>query len=163
MFGKLPPGLPFWHPAALISTWGGSGLLPKAPGTWGSLFTLPFAWVIASRYGGEGLLVVAAVTLLAGLWSSARYLRTSTSKDPEAIVIDETAGQFLALAFVPLDLWWYLAGFILFRTADILKPWPASWADRTIPGAWGIMTDDIFAALYPMALLYGVQTYLTGY
>ena len=163
MFGKLPPGLPFWHPAALISTWGGSGLLPKAPGTWGSLFTLPFAWVIASRYGGEGLLVVAAVTLLAGLWSSACYLRTSTSKDPGTIVIDETAGQLLALAFVPVDVWWYLAGFILFRTADILKPWPASWADRTIPGAWGIMTDDIFAALYPMALLYGVQTYLTGY
>ena len=163
MFGKLPPGLPFWHPAALISTWGGSGLLPKAPGTWGSLFTLPFAWVIASRYGGEGLLVVAAVTLLAGLWSSARYLRTSTSKDPGTIVIDETAGQFLALAFVPLDFWWYLAGFILFRAADILKPWPASWADQTIPGAWGIMTDDIFAALYTMALLYGVQTYLMGY
>ena len=162
MFGKLPHGLPFWHPAALISTWGGSGLLPKAPGTWGSLFTLPFAWVIASRYGGEGLLVAAAVTLLAGLWSSARYLRTSTSKDPGTIVIDETAGQFLALAFVPLDFGWYLAGFILFRAADILKPWPASWADRTIPGAWGIMTDDIFAALYPMALLYGVQTYLTG-
>lgn len=162
MFGKLPPGLPFWHPAALISTWGGSGLLPKAPGTWGSLFTLPFAWVIASRYGGEGLLVAAAVTLLAGLWSSARYLRTSTSKDPGTIVIDETAGQFLALAFVPLDFGWYLAGFILFRAADILKPWPASWADRTIPGAWGIMTDDIFAALYPMALLYGVQTYLMG-
>ena len=163
MFGKLPHGLPFWHPAALISTWGGSGLLPGAPGTWGSLFTLPFAWVIASRYGSEGLLVAAAVTLLAGLWSSALYLRTSTSKDPGTIVIDETAGQLLALAFVPVDVWWYLAGFILFRTADILKPWPASWADRTIPGAWGIMTDDIFAALYPMALLYGVQTYLTGY
>ena len=63
---------------------------------------------------------------------------------------------------MPLDFGWYLAGFILFRAADILKPWPASWADRTIPGAWGIMTDDIFAALYPMALLYGVQTYLMG-
>ena len=163
MFDKLPPGLPFWHPAALIATWGGSGLLPRAPGTWGSLFTLPFAWVIASHYGSEGLLAAVAVTLLAGLWSSACYLRTSTNKDPGTIVIDETAGQFLALAFVPVDVWWYLAGFILFRTADILKPWPASWADRTIPGAWGIMTDDIFAALYPMALLYGVQTYLTGY
>lgn len=160
--GTLPPGLSFWHPAALISTWGGSGLLPGAPGTWGSLFTLPVAWLIASRFGGESLLIAAAIALLVGLWASARYLQTSKSKDPGTIVIDETAGQFLALAFVPVDIWWYLAGFVLFRIADIVKPWPASWADRALPGAWGVMTDDIFAALYPMAILYVAHTYLTG-
>lgn len=161
-FGKLPPGLSFWHPAALVSTWGGSGLLPGAPGTWGSLFTLPVAWLIASAYGSQSLLIAAAIALLAGIWSSTRYLRTSKSKDPGTIVIDEVAGQLLALALIPVNFWWYLAGFILFRAADILKPWPASWADRALHGAWGVMTDDIFAALYPMVILYAVHTYLTG-
>ena len=161
-FGALPPSLSFWHPAALISTWGGSGLLPGAPGTWGSLLTLPVAWLIAFEFGSESLLVAAVVALLAGLWASARYLQTSQSKDPGTIVIDEVAGQFLTLAFVPVNFWWYLAGFALFRVADIFKPWPASWADRALPGAWGVMTDDIFAALYPMAILYAAHTYLTG-
>ena len=161
-FGRLPPGLSFWHPAALISTWGGSGLLPGAPGTWGSLFTLPAAWLIATNFGSDSLLIAAAIALVAGLWSSTRYLQTSRSKDPGTIVIDETAGQFLALAFVPVNFCWYAAGFILFRVADILKPWPATWADRSLPGALGVMTDDIFAALYPMAILYAAHTFLTG-
>ena len=161
--GALPPGLSFWHPAALISTWGGSGLLPGAPGTWGSLFTLPVAWLIASRYGSESLLIAATVAMIAGLWAATRYLRTSQSKDPGSIVIDEVAGQMLTLAFVPVNIWWYLAGFLLFRAADILKPWPASLADRALPGAWGVMTDDVFAALYPMAILYAVHhIYLSG-
>ena len=94
MLGKLPHGLPFWHPAALISTWGGSGLLPGARGP-GDRFSPCPCMGYRIRYGSEGLLIAAAVTLLAGLWSSARYLRTSTSKDPGTIV-DETAGQLLA-------------------------------------------------------------------
>lgn len=161
-FGQLPSGLSFWHPAALLATWGGSGLLPRAPGTWGSLFTLPFAWIIASRWGGEALFIAAAVAFVAGLWASTRYLKHSTSKDPGAIVIDETAGQFLALALVPVELWWYVAGFVLFRLADIFKPWPASWADRSLKGAVGVMTDDIFAAVYVVIVLYGAHLLIAG-
>ena len=161
-FGKLPLGLSFWHPAALISTWGGSGLLPGAPGTWGSLFTLPFGWIIASSFGSESLFAAAAIALAGGICSSSRYLRTSQCKDPDTIVIDETAGQLRVLAAVPVDIWWYLAGFVLFRAADIAKPWPASWADRQLSGAWGIMADDIFAALYPMMLLFAIQAYFVG-
>jgi phosphatidylglycerophosphatase A len=161
-FGQLPSGLSFWHPAAVLSTWGGSGLLPSAPGTWGSLFTLPFAWVIAERWGNEALFIAAALAFFVGLWSSDRYLRHSTSKDPGAIVIDETAGQFLALALVPVELWWYAAGFVLFRLADIYKPWPASWADRSLKGALAVMTDDIFAAVYALVVLYCAQLILAG-
>jgi phosphatidylglycerophosphatase A len=161
-FGQLPSGLSFWHPAAVLSTWGGSGLLPSAPGTWGSLFTLPFAWVIAERWGNEALFIAAALAFFVGLWSSDRYLRHSTSKDPGAIVIDETAGQFLALALVPVELWWYAAGFVLFRLADIYKPWPASWADRSLKGALGVMTDDIFAAVYALVVLYCAQLIRAG-
>ena len=161
-FRKLPSGLSFWHPAVLISTFGGTGLLPIAPGTWGSLFSLPLAWFIASEFGSLSLLIASAIALLAGLWSSTCYLKSTCIKDPGTIVIDETAGQLLVLAFVPLDIRWYLAGFILFRTADILKPWPASWADRYLPGALGVMTDDIFAALYPIGMLYIANKYIIG-
>jgi len=161
-FGQLPSGLSFWHPAAFLSTWGGSGLLPSAPGTWGALFTLPFAWIIAETWGNEALFIAAALAFFVGLWSSDRYLRHSTSKDPGAIVIDETAGQFLALALVPVELWWYAAGFVLFRLADIYKPWPASWADRSLKGALGVMTDDIFAAVYALVVLYCAQLILAG-
>ena len=160
--GHLPSGLSLWHPAAVLATWGGSGLLPRAPGTWGSLFTLPFAWIIATEWGSEALFIAAALAFLAGLWASEQYLKYSTSKDPGAVVIDETAGQLLALALVPVELWWYAAGFILFRLADIFKPWPASWADRSLRGALGVMTDDIFAAVYVLVALYGAHLVLAG-
>lgn len=160
--GQLPAGLSLWHPAAFVATWGGSGLLPRAPGTWGSLFTLPFAWMIATEWGSEALFIAAALAFVAGLWASEHYLKYSTSKDPGAIVIDETAGQLLALALVPVELWWYAAGFILFRLADIFKPWPASWADRSLRGALGVMTDDIFAAVYVLVALYGAHLVLAG-
>lgn len=161
-FGRLPDGLSAWHPAAILSTWGGSGLLPGAPGTWGSLCTLPFAWFIGLYWGTAGLLVATLIAFAAGLWASGVFLTHSTSKDPGSIVIDETAGQFLALAFVPVEIWWYAAGFILFRLADILKPWPASWADRSLPGAWGVMADDILAAVYAVLVLYAAQQLLGG-
>ena len=160
--GHLPSGLSLWHPAAFLATWGGSGLLPRAPGTWGSLFTLPFAWIIATEWGSEALFIAAALAFLAGLWASEQYLKYSTSKDPGAVVIDETAGQLLALALVPVELWWYAAGFSLFRRADIFKPWPASWADRSLRGALGVMTDDIFAAVYVLVALYGAHLVLAG-
>lgn len=156
-FGQLPSGLSFWHPAALLATWGGSGLLPRAPGTWGSLFTLPVAWLIADRWGGEALFIVSVIVFFAGLWASAQYLKYSKSKDPSAIVIDETAGQLLTLALIPLDLWWYAGGFLLFRIADIFKPWPASWVEKSLDGALGVMADDIFAAVYAIAVLVGVH------
>ena len=161
-FGTLPAKLPLWHPAAFFSTWGGSGLLPGAPGTWASLFTLPFAWIIATGFGSESLIIAALITLLLGMWATSEYLQKSHAKDPGTVVIDEVAGQFLTLAFVPVEIWWYLIGFGLFRAADILKPWPASWADRVLPGALGVMADDIFAALYPMSILYVAHELLTG-
>jgi len=89
-------------------------------------------------------------------------LRHSTSKDPGSIVIDETAGQLLTLALVPAELEWYVAGFFLFRIADIFKPWPASWADRSLTGPLGVMTDDIFAALYALAVLSLGQFLIVG-
>jgi len=154
IFGRTPDGLSRQHPAAIVSTWWWSGLLPWAPGTWGSLFTLPFAWIIANQWGNSYLLVAAFITLITGLWASKIFLDKTDVKDPSVIVIDETAGQFLTLAFLPVEIWWYIAGFILFRITDITKPWPASWVDKNFNGPVGIMLDDIIAAIYAVIILH---------
>jgi phosphatidylglycerophosphatase A len=148
MTGKAPGTLSVWHPAFILATWFGSGLLPKIPGTWGSAAALPFAWIIASYGGSWALLAAAAVAFAAGIWAAEIYSRHAGNKDAGAIVIDEVAGQWLTLApFVP-DPETYLAGFVLFRVADIAKPWPASWADRSLGGGLGVMLDDLVAGIY---------------
>ena len=149
----LPDGLRFWTPAALISTWFGTGLLPKAPGTWGSLAALPVAWVIAERFGSIALVVAALVMFLVGLWAVKTYLSHSRDKDPGVIVIDEVAGQLLAVAPAGLDPLAFALGFILFRIFDVMKPWPIGALERRLGGALGVMADDLAAALYAAAIV----------
>lgn len=150
---RLPNGLSFWNPPILLATWFGSGLLPKAPGTWGSAAALPFAWVIRDAYGWEGLAIAAAIVFAVGVWASHVYVRDSGAEDPGPVVIDEVAGQWLVLLPVPTDPWLYLAGFAAFRFVDIVKPWPASWADQQVHGGLGVMLDDVLAAIYGAAVL----------
>ncbi|EME71780.1 phosphatidylglycerophosphatase A [Paramagnetospirillum caucaseum] len=147
------PGISALHPATLVSTWFGAGLLPKGPGTWGSAAALPFAWGLTA-VGGRGLLLAAVLAcFVIGWWSSSLYVRLTGAEDPGEVVIDEVAGQWLVLLAAPLDPLSYLAGFALFRAFDIWKPWPVDWADRRIGGGLGIMLDDILAGLYGMGLL----------
>ena len=156
---KTPP-LPFFHPATLLATWFGSGLLRVAPGTCGSLAALPFAAGMV-LLGGPWLLAAATVAAFAaGLWASARYVEAAGQADPGAVVIDEVAGQWLALVALPLDPLLYLLAFLAFRLFDILKPWPVGWADRRLHGGFGIMADDILAGVYAGAVVYGVHRFL---
>ncbi|WP_299617075.1 phosphatidylglycerophosphatase A [Pelagibius sp.] len=144
-----------WHPAALIATWFGSGLLPAAPGTWGSLAALPVGLLVVWAGGPLALLLAAAALLLLGLWASARYEAAAQRKDPGEIVVDEVVGQWLALVPAGLAPLGILLAFCFFRLFDVAKPWPVSWADRALPGAWGIMLDDVFAGLYAALFTYG--------
>ncbi len=138
----------WYEPARLLATWFGSGLLPGAPGTWGSLAALPFAAVIL-WIGGSALLLGASILIfLIGIWASNRYAESIGKKDPGAVVIDEVAGQWLALTPVCLEPVGFLVGFALFRTFDILKTWPANWLERSLPGGLGIMSDDMVAGFY---------------
>ncbi len=147
-----PAQMRFSHPASLIATWFGAGLLPGAPGTWGALAALPFAWAIAALGGPWSLLCAAILAFIIGVWAAGRYTRAAGLKDCQKIVIDEVTGQWLALAFVPLDVSAYFAAFILFRICDIAKPWPAGWADRNLSGGLGIMLDDAAAGAYALLL-----------
>ena len=157
---ETPPGLPLRHPACLIATWFGSGLLPLTPGTWGSAAALPFAWAIAYYFGPVGLVAAAAVAFAVGVWAAGLYVRHSGTEDPGPVVIDEVAGQWLTLVPAPLDPLAYLVGFVLFRLADIVKPWPARRIDREMTGGLGAMLDDLFAALYSVAAMYALARWV---
>jgi phosphatidylglycerophosphatase A len=145
--------LPTWHPAALVATWFGVGRLPVAPGTWGSAVTLPIAWFLALWLGSTWLFAVAAVVFAAGWWAADVYARRHEADDPGEVVVDEVAGQLVALAVVPVDLVYYAAAFVLFRIADIWKPFPVSLAERRLGGGLGIMADDIVAGGYAAIVL----------
>ncbi|HEV2186049.1 MAG TPA: phosphatidylglycerophosphatase A [Stellaceae bacterium] len=147
------PGLPLSHPAALIASGFGIGLLPGAPGTWASLAGLPCAWLIHGTGGAPALAVATAAAFLIGWWAAARVTATTRASDPGWVVIDEIAGQWLVLLAAPQRLWLYVAAFIAFRVFDIWKPFPVSWCDRNIKGGCGIMLDDVVAALYALILV----------
>ena len=147
------------HPARLISTVGGIGHFPLMPGTIGSIVAVPAAWGILDLGGiwGNGFLFIAAlVVLLVGIVASTIYEKRSQRHDPKEVIIDEVAGQWFALVFAqPEHLWQFAVGFVLFRFFDISKFWPANWAQRVLPGGWGIMLDDVVAGAWSAAILYG--------
>ena len=138
-----------------IATLGPIGHFRPGPGTWGSAAAILLAWAIHAL-GGFGLFFAAtlAVTGL-GWWAVSEATRGQTDKDPSEIVIDEVAGQWIALWPVSLgaqmagtDFWalWpgIVTAFVAFRLFDILKPGPVGWADRQ-EGAFGVMADDLIA------------------
>ena len=130
-----------------------AGLLPWAPGTWGSLAALPCAWIVRSLGGVTALAVAATITFAIGCWAAGRVARATGEHDPGFIIIDEVAAQWLVLLVAPLDWRWFAAAFLLFRTFDIAKPWPARTIERRVAGGPGIMLDDVVAALYAVVPL----------
>ena len=125
----------------------GLGLIPVAPGTFGALAALPVrAWVTPGSWLLTAAIAVAVTA--AGLYLTRGYLRATHKRgDPSEVVIDETAGCLIALVFVPATWTWMLVAFGLFRLFDIWKPGPIGTVDRTVPGAKGIMLDDVLAGL----------------
>ncbi len=150
-------GLPLSHPAMLIASGFGIGLLPGAPGTWASLAALPCAWLIRGAGGPTALAIAAAIAFLGGWWAAARVTSATPASDPGWVVIDEIAAQWLVLLAVPQRVWLYAAAFLAFRLFDIWKPFPVSWCDRTIKGGLGVMLDDIAAAIYALILIAALE------
>lgn len=141
----------------LVATWFYVGYMRPAPGTWGSLAALPFAWIL-HVVGGPWLLLCATLVIFAlGWWATAQVTAGQDDHDPSEVVIDEVAGQWIALfpvsfgaAFMGaevLRLWpGIVAGFVLFRLFDIWKPGPIGKADRR-GDALGVMLDDVIAGV----------------
>ena len=148
------------EPAALLATWFGSGFLPVVPGTWASLAALPFAALLVWLGGPLLVLLASAVLFLLGMWAADAYMEAIGVHDPPAIVIDEVVGQWLTLALLPIDPVLYALGFLLFRIFDVLKPWPANFIDRAVTGGFGVMLDDVVAAIYAGAVVWFVAPWL---
>ena len=135
---------------------GGIGHLPKAPGTWASLATLPLAWLLDQLAGRAGIALAGIVIALIGIWAGQIYVDHHRTEDPAEVVVDEVAAQLLVLATLPLTLFSTLVGFALFRLFDIWKPWPVSWADQKVKGGLGVMLDDLLAAGYAAIALIAI-------
>lgn len=145
-----------------LSTWFGSGLLIPAPGTWGTIGGLIFGLVLWSLTNGFFVFIASVILFFMGLQSVERLEKKLDNHDPSFIVIDEVAAILLILSFNSLMIAWMgsLGGgghfptivntvtFLLFRYFDAKKPGYIGVADRNIKGAWGVMMDDIVAALY---------------
>ncbi|WP_292311754.1 phosphatidylglycerophosphatase A [Marivivens sp.] len=141
------------------------GLLRPAPGTWGSLAALPFAWAIY-QIGGVWFFAFAIVAgFIKGLYFTNIYIDGKEDHDPSEVVIDEVIGQWIALApviygasMMNIDvtrLWpGWVCAFIFFRLFDITKPGPVGWADRK-GGAMGVMLDDVIAGVFAAIVTIG--------
>jgi phosphatidylglycerophosphatase A len=157
-----------------IATFGYVGLAPVAPGTAASLVALPLAYGLHWLGGFPLLLAATTLATVLGFWASAREIVGRVDKDPEEIVIDEIAGQWIALWPLSAGLWWmgapphvfpwpgWVGAFILFRLLDISKPGPIGWADRQ-PGAAGIMLDDLLAGLIAALIVAGSAAIAHGW
>ena len=145
------------QPVHLLALGFGSGLVPVAPGTFGSLVGLAFALALAPLGLAWNLLAVVVATV-AGIWICGESARRLGVHDHPAIVWDEVAGMMIAMLAAP-DAWWGApAAFVLFRIFDIAKPWPIREIDHGMGGGVGIMLDDVMAGVFA-----GLNLTVVGY
>ncbi|ARG96898.1 phosphatidylglycerophosphatase A family protein [Legionella micdadei] len=124
----------------------GSGLMPIAPGTWGSLAAVPLYLLLAGHSLGIYLLCTLAAFAL-GVWVCDKISQDLGEHDYSGIVWDEVVGYLLTMTMVPVGLVWMILGFLLFRLFDVWKPQPIRFIDERIKGGLGIMLDDLLAAV----------------
>lgn len=136
----------------------GSGLAPKAPGTFGTLPALPLAWILLFLNSGKiGLIILSVVLFFIGIWICNVTERDLGVHDYGGIVWDEIVAMLLILAFVPQTVLWWLMAFLVFRFFDAVKPPPIKWFDQKVSGGFGVMLDDIIAAIMSIMVLLVLQ------
>jgi phosphatidylglycerophosphatase A len=133
----------------------GAGLSPVAPGTAGTLMAVPVYFLLI-LFPFYVYLAVLCVSLVLGVWLCGASSRKIGVHDHSGIVWDEIVGYLLVMAPFSPSFTAIVIGFIAFRVFDILKPWPISWLDRRIEGGFGIMLDDVIAALFAVVLMIGI-------
>ena len=145
---------PLW--ADLTATFFGIGRLRPGPGTWGSAAAVLVWWLlshlVAVQWQAPTVILFAVISITIGIPAATTISRAYVKKDPQFVVIDEVAGQLIALIAVPLSWKSLLAGFILFRVFDIVKPPPIRQLER-LPEGTGIVLDDVGAGIYALAIM----------
>ncbi len=150
----------FKHPAHLLAFGFGSGLLPKAPGTFGTLVAFPMYWFLAPRLSDWLFVLVLIWAYVIGVWVCDITGRALGVSDYAGIVWDEIVAFLLVLFFTPPGWYWSLLAFTLFRFFDIVKPQPIRHFDATWHGGMGVMFDDLLAAGYTLLCMAVIKTFM---
>lgn len=154
--------------AFFISTLCYCGYFPKAPGTIGSLVSIPIIFLICYYFGFFGLLLTISISFVVAV-IAVRKVLMYTKHDPSFVVIDEFVGQSVTFVLIAdtlknnMNIIPYIIGFILFRIFDITKPFPVSYADKKMENALGVVLDDVFAGFYGTIILYSIMILLKGF
>ncbi len=142
-----------WQDPAYFVAFGfGSGLLPKIPGTYGTLASIPL-YLILSHFSPTAYIVITLLAFVAGVFICDKVSRDLGVHDYSGIVWDEFVGYFLTMFLAPPGEIWMMIGFVLFRIVDIWKPYPISLIDKHVKGGFGIMIDDVIAALFAWVVM----------
>lgn len=150
------------NPVHFLAIGFGSGLFPKIPGTMGTLAAVPLYLALVS-YFPHLLPWVIGIGFLIGVYLCDKTAKDMGVHDHGSIVWDEFVGFWITMLLVPVTHWQtVLAGFVLFRFFDIVKPWPISWLDKKVKGGFGIMIDDVLAGIMAMGVLWLISPFLAG-
>ena len=152
---KIPVNF-LWHPIHFLALGFGSGLAPKMPGTWGTLMALVVLLIanyVFAPLSDLVYLLLIFLSAIAGIYICGKTASDLNTHDHGGIVWDEFVGFWLTMFLVPFTWYWLLVAFVLFRFFDIVKPWPIRWIDKRVGGGFGIMLDDVIAAVYAWLII----------
>ena len=139
-------------PAAFLALGFGSGLSPIMPGTCGTIAAIPI-YILLHFLPAPLYFIAIALLFIVGIWICGVTAKKLKIHDHPAIVWDEIVGFLITMLLAPFNWLWILLGFILFRVFDIFKPWPVRYADKHLTNGFGIMADDLLAAIYALVIL----------
>jgi len=140
------------RPVCFLGLGFGSGLAPKAPGTFGTIAAIPI-YLLVQNLSLMLYITLTVMAFIVGIWICQQSADWLGKEDPSAVVWDEIVGYLVTMTAAPQGWQWIVLGFVLFRIFDILKPWPISLADKELHGGFGIMLDDVIAGIFAALLL----------
>lgn len=149
------------NPIHMLAFGLGSGLAPKAPGTFGTLAALPIYWWLLADLAPWVFALITLLTFVLGVYICEKTSQDLGVHDHGGIVIDEWVGMWITLFLLPKSLFWLALAFVLFRFFDIIKPWPIKWLDQHVKGGFGIMIDDVLAGVMAWLVLQGILLLLS--
>ncbi|OOF69374.1 phosphatidylglycerophosphatase A [Rodentibacter caecimuris] len=148
------------NPIHFLALGFGSGLMKKAPGTWGSVVGVLFGFLLLNFLSIKIFLILTALFFVIGCYLCQKTADDMGVHDHGAIVWDEIVGIFIVLSAIPVLSWqWMIVAFVLFRFFDILKPFPIRYFDQKLESGLGIMVDDVLAAIYSVILIFFIRLY----
>ncbi|OCG27868.1 phosphatidylglycerophosphatase A [Gilliamella sp. wkB108] len=149
------------NPIHLLAVGLGSGMSPIIPGTMGSLMAIPI-WLLFNGLQPVLYWVLIIVAFVFGCFLCQKTSDDTHTHDSGHIVWDEFVGMWITLFFIPhISVYWIAIAFIAFRIFDMAKPWPIRWFDKKVPGGFGIMIDDVIAAIFSSVVVWGLSKVIT--